>query len=185
MPHLSIRDLVPFAPGQNDTDVIINGVHFNRTALSYFNYTLYSNGTLSNGTECWLAFKTYQPHMLMNGTFINATSCYSPIGSLGSHGETGVAFAAMYAVSIMLTLGNLRKHGKTFLPDEKRWKPIGRRWMWYWLLFVASCGLISCFMSVDVDRYYVQNIPLILQSFFFCLMLPGLMASVWEGVRHW
>lgn len=185
MPLFSNRDLVPFAPGQNDTDVVVNGLHFNLTTLNYFNYTLYSNGTLSNGSDCWLVFNNYQPLMAMNGTFINGTSCYSPVFGLGDHGKVGVAFATLFATSIMFTLVNLRKHGKRFLPKEKRWRVVGRRWQWYWILYIAACGLISSFMSIDVDRFYVQSTPLILQSFFYCLMLPGLMASVWEGVRHW
>lgn len=186
MPIISIRELAPFVLGDNDTDVVINGVHFNRTALTLFNYTLYSNGTLSNGSNCWLAFDIFQPHMLnLNGTFLNATTCYTPIIALQDHGKVGIAFAAMFAVSILFTLLNLRKHGKSFLPAEKRWKAVGRRWPWYWLLFVAVCGVISGFMSIDVDRDYLQSLPLILQSLFYYLMLPSVMAAVWEGVRHW
>ncbi|KKA23483.1 hypothetical protein T310_2549 [Rasamsonia emersonii CBS 393.64] len=182
---LSAREIAPFELGHNDTDVIINGVHFNRTALGAFNYTLYSNGTLSNGSHCWLAFDIFQPRMDLNGTFLNATSCYTPIIDLQDHGKVGIAFAAMFAVSILFTLLNLRKHGKTFLPPEKRWKAVSRRWVWYWLLVVAVCGVISGFMSVDVDRDYLQSLPLILQSLFYYLMLPSVMAAVWEGVRHW
>ncbi|KAI9798146.1 MAG: hypothetical protein M1825_005407 [Sarcosagium campestre] len=35
------------------------------------------------------------------------------------------------------------------------------------------------------DRDYLQNLPIILQSFFYFLMNLGIIAAVWEGVRHW
>ncbi|EEQ85720.1 hypothetical protein, variant [Blastomyces dermatitidis ER-3] len=186
MPLVEIRELLSFPEnGDNATDTVINYVHFNRTALEYFNYILYSNGTLSNGSNCWLSFGMYQPSMLSNGSFINATSCYFPVEGLEARGSAGIAFASMFAITIMFTLINLRKHGKRFLPLEKRWRVIGRRWQWYWMLFVAACGTISCFMGIDVDRNYLQGLALSLQSLFFYLLLPGLLAAVWEGVRHW
>ncbi|ODH13857.1 hypothetical protein ACO22_06845 [Paracoccidioides brasiliensis] len=186
MTLFQVRELLQFTEnGDNATDTVINNIHFNRTALNYFNYTLYSNGTLSNGSNCWLLFDIYKPRMLSNGTFLNATSCYSPIGDLEKRGSVGIAFASMFAVTIVFTLINLKKHGMMFLPSEKRWGAIGRRWQWYWMLFVAACGIISCFMSIDVDRVYLQGIALSLQSFFYYLLLPGLLAAVWEGVRHW
>ncbi|KLJ08503.1 hypothetical protein EMPG_16046 [Blastomyces silverae] len=186
MPLVEIRELLPFpGNGDNATDTVINHIHFNRTALDYFNYTFYSNGTLSNGSNCWLSFGIYQPSMLSNGSFINATSCYFPVEGLEARGSAGIAFASMFAITIMFTLINLRKHGKRFLPSEKRWRAIGRRWQWYWMLFVAACGTISCFMSIDVDRNYLQGLALSLQGLFYFLLLPGLLAAVWEGVRHW
>jgi hypothetical protein len=36
-----------------------------------------------------------------------------------------------------------------------------------------------------VDRDYLQQIAIVLQSFFFYLMIPGTLAMVWEGTRHW
>ncbi|QSS63533.1 hypothetical protein I7I51_00591 [Histoplasma capsulatum] len=186
MPLFQVRELLQFPEnGDNATDTVINNIHFNLTALNYFNYTLYSNGTLSNGSNCWLSFDMYQPSILSNGTFINATSCYFPINGLEARGSVGIAFASMFGATIVFTLINLRKHGKTFLPLEKRWRAVGRRWQWYWMLFVAACGMISCFMSIDVDRSYLQGIALSLQSLFYYLLLPGLLAAVWEGVRHW
>ncbi|OJD15628.1 hypothetical protein AJ78_04120 [Emergomyces pasteurianus Ep9510] len=186
MPLFQVRELLQFPEnGDNATDTVINNIHFNRTALNHFNYTLYSNGTLSNGSNCWLLFDIYRPSMLSNGTFINGTSCYSPIDGLEARGSVGIAFASMFAATIMFTLVNLRKHGKMFLPAEKRWRAVGRRWQWYWMLFVAACGTISCFMSIDVDRNYLQELALSLQSLFYYLLLPGLLAAVWEGVRHW
>jgi|SRR5436190_3933248 len=186
MPIFQARELLQLPDNPNNaTDTVINGIHFNRTALDFFNYTLYSNGTLSNGTNCWLTFDIYRPHMLSNGTFLNATSCYSPIKGIGQRGSVGIAFASLFAASILFTLINLRKHGKRFLPAQKRWRVVGRRWQWYWMIFVATCGAISCFTSIDVDRNYLQSIAIILQSFFYHLMFPATLAAVWEGVRHW
>ncbi|KAE8369494.1 hypothetical protein BDV27DRAFT_120727 [Aspergillus caelatus] len=186
MTLLYIRGLAPYQPGDNGTDVIINEVHFNRTALDTYNYRLYTNGTLSNGTNCFLAFQRFRPHMFAeNGTFINGTSCYAPINDIGQHASLGLAYALMFVITIFLSLINLRKHGRSYLPHDRRWNIVSRRLKWCWLIFVAVCGAISCFMSIDVDRNYLQSAPLILQSVFYTLLTPGLMAAVWEAVRHW
>ncbi|KAF7593439.1 hypothetical protein BBP40_011542 [Aspergillus hancockii] len=186
MTLLYIRALAPYQTGDNGTDVMINEVHFNRTALESYNYRLYTNGTLSNGTKCYLASQQYKPHMFAeNGTFINGTSCYAPIHDIGKHASLGLAFALMFVISIFLSLLNLRKHGRGYLRNDQHWNHLGRRLKWCWLLFVAVCGAISCFMSIDVDRNYLQSAPLILQSVFYTLLTPGLMAAVWEAVRHW
>ncbi|KAI9816604.1 MAG: hypothetical protein M1827_001737 [Pycnora praestabilis] len=182
MPVFDVRDPLQFPQGENSTDVFINGIHFNRTALYIFNYTLYDNGTLSNTSHCYLIFNQYQPSMLMNGTFINGTSCYNPYYEIKARGSLGLVFACLFAASIMFTLINLRKHGRLFLPSEKRFRAVGRRWQWYWLLFVAACGIISGITSIDVDRDYLQSMAIILQSFFYYLMEPGILAAVWEGL---
>lgn len=184
--NLFTRALAAFQTGANDTDVLINTVHFDRDALNLYNYTLYTNGTLSNGTECYLVFDQFKPHLFAeNGTVVNGTSCYAPINQIGQHASIGLAFALMFAISIVVTLLNLRKHGRRYLPDDRRWKVMGRLFKWYWLLVVAVCGTVSCFMSVDVDRNYLQGAPLVMQSVFYTLLMPALMAAVWEAVRHW
>ncbi|KZF21785.1 hypothetical protein L228DRAFT_283915 [Xylona heveae TC161] len=185
MGHIDIRELLQFPSGDNSSDVLINNVHFNKTALNHYNYTLYSNGTLSNSSKCYLVFDQFQPVMLSNGTFINGTSCYLPYYHIQDRGTLGIVFACLFAVSIMFTMINLRKHGRLFLPKEKRFRAIGRRWQWYWMLFVAACGIISGLTSVDVDRDYLQSLALILTNFFYYLMLPGILAAVWEATRHW
>ncbi len=186
MPLFNIRELVAFPVGANSTDTIINNIHFNSTALQLYNYTWYSsNRTLSNGSNCWLAFDAYKPTMLVNGTFINGTSCYEPYYGVSHRGGIGILFGCLFGTSIIFTLINLRKHGRLFLPNEKRFRAIGRRWQWYWMLFVAACGLISGFTGIDVDRDYVLSLPIVLQSFFNYLMIPGILAVVWEAVRHW
>ncbi|KAE8148193.1 hypothetical protein BDV25DRAFT_142037 [Aspergillus avenaceus] len=186
MTILWIRGVSPYQQGDNGTDVVINEVHFNRTALDSYNYRLYTNGTLSNGTNCFLAFQGFRPHLFAeNGTVVSGTSCYAPINGIGQHASLGLAFAIMFAISIFFSLLNLRKHGRRYLAHDRRWNALGRRLRWFWLLFVAACGTISCFMSIDVDRNYLQSSPLTLQSVFYTLLMPGIMAAVWEAVRHW
>ena len=186
MPLVNLRDLVQFPRnGDNSSDTVINGVHFNLTALKFWNYTYYSNDTISNVSNCYIIFDQYKPAYLSNGTWVNATTCYVPIFGVGKRGKVGIAFGVCFAATVLFTLVNLNKHGKMFLREDKRFRIVGRRWQWYWMLFTAGCGVISCLTSLDVDRDYLQQIAIILQSFFYFLMVPGTLAAVWEGVRHW
>ena len=201
----------------DSSDVLINSIHFNGTALQHFNYNLYSNGTLSNSTQCFLAFGPYHPAMAFpanlthphhhghqnntsnnassyyydwQGAMVNTTSCYSPVNQMGQHATLSVFFALFFALCIILSSGNLHKHGRRYhalLSVNRRFgsSSAGRRAQWLWLLFLAVCATISCFMGVDVDRDYLQSTPLMLQGLFYTLLTPGLMAAVWEAVRHW
>ncbi|MCJ1387973.1 hypothetical protein MMC18_000816 [Xylographa bjoerkii] len=165
---------------------IIHGNYYNLTTLNYYNYTYYeSNSTISNASACYLALPEFHPVVLPNGTWINGTSCYTPYYGIRQRGSLGIVFACLFAASITLSLANLGKHGRLFLQQEKRFRAIGRRWQWYWMCFVAACGIIGGASAVDVDRDYLQDLAIILQSFFFYLMIPGLLGVVWEGVRHW
>lgn len=185
MPIFDAREIL--ANGDNSTDVVFGDIHFNLTTLNYWNYTLYpSNGTISNGSNCFLTFEPYTPTLLYpNGTFINSTGCYTPMNPIGVRAKVGIGFACMFAVSLVFTLLNLTRHGKLFLPATKRFYPIGRRWQWYWAIFAAVAALIALFTNVDVDRYYLSSIPIVLNNFFWYLMQMGVMAIVWEAVRHW
>lgn len=186
MTLLYVRAIAPYQPGANGTDVIINQIHFDRLALDHYNYTLYTNGTLSNGSDCYLAFQHFQPYMFpSNGSFVNGTSCFTPIHDIGQHAAVGMGFALLFAISILCSLTALRKHGRRYLPLDKRWNPLGRRWKWYWLMALGVCATIASFMSIDVDRDHVQHSPLVLQSVFYTLMTPFMLAAVWEAVRHW
>lgn len=185
MPLFDARDILAFPGGNNASDTIIGGINFNLTTLNYWNYTLYTNGTLSNNSNCFLTFAPYTPHLLPNGTFLNTTSCYIPLKGIGNRAKPGIALGVFFGLSLVFTMVNLRKHGKLFLPSEKRFHAIGRRWQWYWMLWVAGCGMASGFTSVDVDRYYLPEWPLILNSIFWYLMIPSTLAVVWESVRHW
>lgn len=182
---VNVRDLLAFPAGDNSSDTIIGGIHWNLTTLNHWNYTHYSNGTFSNGSLCFLLFKPYTPFLLQNGTFLNSTSCYSPIKPMGNRSKIGIAFASIFFISIMFTFVNLRKHGRLFLPTEKRFRAVGRRWQWYWMLITAAFATISGITGVDVDRYYLPELPMVLTNFFWFLMLPSTMAIVWESVRHW
>ena len=157
------------------------------TALTQWGFAFYpQNRTLSNSSsDCYLAFSPYTPLIFPNGTLANATSCFAPINSLQTRGILALVFGSLFAATILFTLINLRKHGRVYLPREKSFKAVGRRWQWYWMLFVAACGTTSCFTGVDVDRDYVLGLPMSLQCFFLTLMNPGLNAVVWEYVRHW
>ena len=186
MPLLNLRELVNFEPSpDNSSETVINGVRFNLTALNEYNYTLYSNNTISNNSRCYLIFDNFKPFMRDNGSWVNATTCYIPYYRIGGRGAASVALGTVFGLSIMFTLVNLRKHGRQFLREDKRFRIVGRRWQWYWMLFVAGCAMVSTLTGVDVDRYYIQQLPIILQSFFYTLTVPGALAMVWEGVRHW
>ena len=182
------RAIEPFTTGANSTDVVINGMHYNRTILDTYNFSLYSNSTMSNDTWCYLTLPQYadfMPVIYPNGSIVNGTSCYIPYYGMGQRGGVGIAVAALFGFSIIFSLVCLRKHGQLFLPQEKRFRAIGRRWPWYWALFVAACGMISGISAIDVDRYYLPSSPIVIQTLFWYLMIPGLLACVWENVRHW
>jgi hypothetical protein len=178
--------LLPFTPdASNASMTTINGVQFSIPALDTHHYSLYTNNTISNGSECYLAFDAFKPHMLDNGTWLHATTCYSPFFGVSSRGVTSIVFGVLFGLSIMFTLMNLKKHGAQYLREDKRFRLVGRRWQWYWMLFVSASAMISLFTGVDVDRYYLQQMPIMLQCFFFTLMVPAGLACVWEGTRHW
>jgi hypothetical protein len=187
MPLIDVRELLEFPPAPgNPNDTVISGVFFNLTTLKHWNYTYYSNGTLSNGSWCILSLDPYTPQALLaNGTFMNSTSCYSPVYPLGARAITGLAFAVYFGFSVMFTLIHLRKHGRLFLPAEKRFRPVGRRWQWYWLSAAAAMGIIAGIGSIDIDRYYLPEFPIVLTNLGYFLMLVCIMAAVWESVRHW
>jgi hypothetical protein len=91
----------------------------------------------------------------------------------------------LFFISLVFTLVNLRKHGRLFLPSEKRFTAIGRRWQWYWMIIVGAFGAVSGLTGLDVDRSYLQSLSLVVQNFFFFLIIPSILAAVWESVRHW
>lgn len=53
------------------------------------------------------------------------------------------------------------------------------------MLVIGTCGGISGISTVDVDRYFLPELPFALTNFFWFLMIPATMAAVWESVRHW
>lgn len=186
MPVIDARDIIAFPGGDNSTDTVIGNVHFNLTTLDHWNYTLYSNGTLSNGSWCLLTFPPYTPSLVLpNGTFINATWCYTPVNGIASRAGVAIGYSVLFGIALVFNIVNLSKHGRLHLAAEKRFRPIGRRWQWYWASFVCATAAVSLLTSIDVDRYYLPELPIILTSFFWFLMQIGTMALVWEAVRHW
>ena len=187
MPQLLPREIIPFPSGVNSTTTIVGGYNLNKTTLDFWNYTLFSNNTISNGSDCVLAVPNLRlpPILLSNGTFINATSCYFPYWGVGERGIIGIMFGALFGFSLMFTFVALRKHGTLYLPQEKKFRAVGRRWQYYWASFVAACGAISAISAIDVDRNYLQSSGILIQSLFWYLMIPGLLATIWEGARHW
>ncbi|KAG8156537.1 hypothetical protein KVR01_013641 [Diaporthe batatas] len=189
MPVFDARDILSFDRGDNDTDTVIAGIHFNLTALQHWNFTLYSNGTLSNGSRCLLTSGPYgdftPKYVFPNGTFLNTTSCYSPIKPISTRGFISIGLAVVFGLALIFTLICLRRHGRMYLPTEKRFRPVGRRWQWYWMIAMCATGFISLVTNIDVDRYFLPEIPIVLTSFFWFLMNLCTMACVWEAVRHW
>lgn len=123
--------------------------------------------------------------MLENGTIINGTKCDSPVDNIETRGALGITFAVLFATFIMWGLVNLRKHGQSHLPVEKQFRLVSRRWPYYWLIFTAAVGCISGFMAIDVDRDRIPGTAIILQSVFYYVSLPMILAAVWEMTRHW
>jgi hypothetical protein len=186
MTILDARGLLALPGGDSATDTVIGGIHFNKTVIERFGYQLYSNGTLSNDSSCILIDPPYTPIALWeNGTFINVTTCFEPIRGIGPRSKAAIGYLSTFGVLLVLTLVCLNKHGRLYLPKEKRFYPIGRRWQWYFGIITAVAAFISLFTNVDVDRYYLSQLPILVASFFWYLMQMAAMCCVWEAVRHW
>jgi hypothetical protein len=153
--------------------------------VNAFLLAIYDNGTLSNSSNCYLAFGQYAPVFLPNGTAVNGTSCDSPIKKIRTRGGLGIGFGVIFAILIVLGITALAKHGKSYLPVEKNFRLVSRRWPWYWYVIAGACGCISGFVGVDIDRVYLQSTSLILQNVFYYVTLPAMLAAVWEMTRHW
>ncbi|KAI1325431.1 hypothetical protein F5Y16DRAFT_377985 [Xylariaceae sp. FL0255] len=177
----------PWPPGDNVTDTVFFGIHYNLTTLLHWNYTFYeSNWTVSNWTSCHLIDPPYTPPLLLdNGTFVNSTSCYDPTRPDGIRANTGIGFAIGFGIALIFVLINLTRHGKLYLPREKRFFAIGRRWQWYYAILACVFAFIGLTTGIDVDRYRVVELPLVLNCFFWFLMNFSVLAMVWESVRHW
>lgn len=182
------REIIDFPAGDpdNDTETIISGYRFNVSTLEEFGYQLYDNQTISNGSKCYLTFEPYNPIFLFtNGTFQNTTSCYSATEPIGTRGHVAIGVAAAFGIGLCLSITALAKHGRRYLPAERRFYPIGRRWQYYWACFTCAFALISLFTQIDIDRYYIQELPIILHCATWFIMCQGTIAMVWEAIRHW
>jgi hypothetical protein len=173
-----------FSSRDNSSDIILTTENLNLITLTAWNYTYYSNRTLSNGSTCVLFFKPFMPVLLKNGTFLNSTSCYSPVEPMRARSKIGLAFACLFAASLVFTVINLRRSRKLIAPENDI-HGTGRKCQWYWMLATCVLALISSITDVDVDRYYLPELPLVLTSIFWFLMVLTTLAAVWECVRHW
>lgn len=92
-----------------------------------------------------------------------------------------ITLGILSALSVVPTLFNLRKHeGRSAREGKRR-----ERVVWYWILFLEGVMAVSAFAGTDVDRYFLQEMPIVLQCFFYTLMVPVGLVMVWEGARNW
>ncbi|RDW68073.1 hypothetical protein BP6252_09469 [Coleophoma cylindrospora] len=173
-----------YPPGDNSSDALVGGEHYNLTTLLYWNYTYYSNQTISNGSSCLLIFPPYMPRLLSNGTFLNSTSCYSPILPLGKRSKIGIGFSVFFLFSLILTLVNFNKSNQPIHPPAKGLLAARRR-QCFWLLLTNACGLVAGIVGVDVDRYYLSELPLVLYNVLWLLAVLTTLACVWESLWLW
>ncbi|CAN6668554.1 hypothetical protein TRVA0_040S01156 [Trichomonascus vanleenenianus] len=159
--------------------------NFNQSTLDHWGYTVYSNGTLSNGTDCYLTFNEFVPILYPNGTVYNGTDCDTPYYPVKARGGLGVAWAVIMILTLVLTLFNLRKHGQAFTEEKKRFKRLGRKWQWYWLIVLQAVSALAGFFSIDLDRDYIQGSSLTAYGALYCATLPIALAACWELTRHW
>ena len=156
------------------------------TSTSSHHTAIYGNGTLSNSSShCYLIFGIYDVDFFPNGTAQNGTKCDTPIRHISMRSGLGLGFGCIFAVLIVLGITCLNKHGSSFLPLEKHFRLVSRRWPWYWYLVAATCGCISGFVSFDIDRVILQGTSLILQNVFYYCTLPAILGAIWEMTRHW
>ncbi|KAK6523956.1 hypothetical protein TWF281_001913 [Arthrobotrys megalospora] len=158
---------------------------FNATTLKQYGYTIYPNNTISNYSNCVLAFGGYIPTVISNGSWYNSSGCDTPVRQIRTRGIIGIVVAVIFGVILVLSLVALSKHGKSFLPAEKRFRLVGRRWPWYWCIITASVGLISGFTAVDVDRVWVLGTAAIFHFIFYLVTLPTCLSAIWEMTRNW
>lgn len=172
-------------PSENFSDDLVRETHWNLSMLNQMNYTLYSNHTLSNESRCFLIFESKIPELLPNGTFIDGISCYSPLRPIRARAKIGLIFACFFAFSIIYTIVNLRKLAKRSPSSHQKSDVHGARFQWYWALIAASCAVTSSIADIDVDRYYLPELPLILSSIFWHLTVLASICIIWETIRHW
>ncbi|SZE99628.1 unnamed protein product [Blumeria hordei] len=184
-PAIQSKEFFSIQASENFSDDLIRETHWNLSMLNQMNYTLYSNHTLSNESRCILIFETKIPELLPNGTFINGISCYSPFRPIRARAKIGLVFACFFAFSIIYTIVNLRKLAKRSSPSHQKSDVLGARFQWYWALIATSCALTSSIADVDVDRYYLPELPLVLSSIFWHLTVLASICIIWESIRHW
>lgn len=70
-------------PFTNDSQIAVFAA-YNYT-YQYANGSDYFNGTISNATQCYMLRDPYLPSIFSNGTIVNGTGCSSPINVIFTH----------------------------------------------------------------------------------------------------
>ncbi|KAK7208314.1 hypothetical protein BZA70DRAFT_265604 [Myxozyma melibiosi] len=160
---------------------------YNQTVLDLFDYVIYpGNGTVSNVSNCYLSFGSYHPEIYADGTVENNVSCDSPYYGIASRGGIGIAFGALSILMLPFSMNNLHRLGKMHVKREhKRFRLISRRWQWYWVFVIHALSAVAGFLSIDIDRDYIQGTSLTSYGAVFTSIFPCCLGAVWEMTRHW
>lgn len=161
--------------------------NYNQTTLEQYSYVLYpGNGTISNGTNCYLSFGNFHPSIYSNGTVDNGTNCDSPYYGIAARGGVGIAFATISILLLPFSINSLHRLGKQHLKHEhKRFRLISRRWQWYWVFLIHALSAVAGFLSIDIDRDYIAGTSFTSYGAVFTAVFPCCLGAVWEMTRHW
>lgn len=160
---------------------------YNLTTLSRppFRLTHYpSNRTLSNDSECYLLYPPYLPILFPNGTLTSTTSCFSPVNGIEIHGILGLAFGLAFVGILFFSVLGLNRLSSNQQMTTWHGDRLSSRAVHYWQILTSLVALLSAFISIDVDRYPVLGLPMILQSAFFTCIPAALLPTVFEAVKH-
>lgn len=141
-----------------------------------YNYSVYSNGTISNFTNCYLINDEHTPIIESDGMIYNGQSCDSPVKSLASHGAVGIVTACFCFFLIPLLLVNIAKYWKGKPPLLKR------RMEFIWITLLILALAVGGFAYIDVDRNLVQGAAMKIFSFTFQTALPISIAILWHVI---
>ncbi|KAK9467771.1 hypothetical protein V1512DRAFT_235802 [Lipomyces arxii] len=159
---------------------------YNQDILDQYGYHIFSNGTISNGSSCYLTFDQYYPEIDPDGTVYNGTTCDYPYYHIRARGAMGIVFGTLAILILPSTFHMLRKHGaRHSVVEYKRFRLFGRRWQWYWLFVAHILAAVSGFMSIDIDRDYIQGTALTSYGAVYTAIAPTILCAVWEMTRHW
>ncbi|WBW71946.1 DUF2434 family conserved fungal multispanning membrane protein [Schizosaccharomyces osmophilus] len=142
----------------------------------YF-YQVYGNGTVSNGTLCYLWRQQNWPSITEEGSVLNGVNCDSPVKKLAGHGAVGIVSACLGFLLIPLLILNIGKFNVAGAT-----KGFQRRAEFCWMILLILVMAVSGFAYIDVDRSLVQGISLCIFSFCFHSNVPMLVLVYWHYV---
>ncbi|EPY50833.1 fungal protein [Schizosaccharomyces cryophilus OY26] len=152
----------------------------NATQLETFErffYQVYGNGTVGNGTHCYLWRQHNWPSITEEGTVLDGVNCDSPVKKLAGHGAVGIVSACLGFLLIPFLLMNI---GKFNVPGAQ--KGFQRRAEFYWMILLILVLAVSGFAYIDVDRNPVQGLSMCIFSFCFHSNVPILVLVYWHYV---